>query len=64
MKTLIISPTYNEKDNISTIIHEVFVRDHNYHMLIIDDNSPDGTADIVRELKKTYSNLHLSLIHI
>ena len=59
MKTLIISPTYNEKDNISTIIHEVFVRDHNYHMLIIDDNSPDGTADIVRELKKTYSNLHL-----
>ena len=59
MKTLIISPTYNEKDNISTIIHEVFVRDHNHHMLIIDDNSPDGTADIVRELKKTYSNLHL-----
>ena len=59
MKTLIISPTYNEKDNISTMIHEVFVRDHNYHMLIIDDNSPDGTADIVRELKKTYSNLHL-----
>ena len=59
MKTLIISPTYNEKDNISTIIHEVFVRDNNYHMLIIDDNSPDGTADIVRELKKTYSNLHL-----
>ena len=59
MKTLIISPTYNEKDNISTIIHEVFVRDDNYHMLIIDDNSPDGTADIVRELKKTYSNLHL-----
>ena len=59
MKTLIISPTYNEKDNISTIIHEVFVRDHNYHMLIIDDNSPDGTADIVRELTKTYSNLHL-----
>ena len=61
MKTLIISPTYNEKDNISTIIHEVFVRDHNYHMLIIDDNSPDGTADIVRELKKTYSNLHLEV---
>ena len=59
MKTLIISPTYNEKDNISTIIHEVFARDHNHHMLIIDDNSPDGTADIVRELKKTYSNLHL-----
>ena len=61
MKTLIISPTYNEKDNISTIIHEVFVRDHNYHMLIIDDNSPDGTAAIVRELKKTYSNLHLEV---
>ena len=61
MKTLIISPTYNEKDNISTIIHEVFVRDQNHHMLIIDDNSPDGTADIVRELKKTYINLHLEV---
>jgi len=61
MKTLIISPTYNEKDNISTLIHEVFARDHSYHMLIIDDNSPDGTADIVRELKKTYINLHLEV---
>ena len=75
MKTVIISPTYNEKDNISAIIHEVFGRNSNHHMLIVDDNSPDGTSDIVRELKKTYPNLHLevrdkkdglglSLIHI
>lgn len=61
MKTVIISPTYNEKDNISAIIHEVFGRNSNYHMLIVDDNSPDGTSDIVRELKKTYPNLHLEV---
>ena len=52
MKTVIISPTYNEKDNISAIIHEVFGRNSNHHMLIVDDNSPDGTSEIVRELKK------------
>ena len=61
MKTVIISPTYNEKDNISAIIHEVFGRNSNHHMLIVDDNSPDGTSDIVRELKKTYPNLHLEV---
>ena len=59
MKTLILSPTYNEKDNISTIIHEVFVRDHNYHMLINYDKSTAGTADIDRDLKKNYSNLNI-----
>ena len=53
MKTLIISPTYNEKENIATVIQEVFKRDLNYHMLIVDDNSPDGTASIVEKLQES-----------
>ena len=61
MKTLIISPTYNEKENVATVIHEVFKRDLNYHMLIVDDNSPDGTASIVEKLQESYPNLHLQI---
>jgi dolichol-phosphate mannosyltransferase len=61
MKTLIISPTYNEKENVATVIHEVFKRDLNCHMLIVDDNSPDGTASIVEKLQESYPNLHLQI---
>ena len=61
MKTLIISPTYNEKENIESVIHAVFKRDLNYHMLIVDDNSPDGTASIVEKLQESYPNLHLQI---
>ena len=64
MKTLIISPTYNERKNVAQIIHEVFSRNPDHHMLIVDDSSPDGTADIVRGLQEKYPNLFLSLIHI
>jgi len=59
MNTLIISPTYNEKKNITSLIESVFNIDENYHILIIDDNSPDGTADIVKELQLKYKNLYL-----
>ena len=61
MKTLVISPTYNEKENVATVIHEVFKRDLNCHMLIVDDNSPDGTASIVEKLQESYPNLHLQI---
>ena len=61
MKTLIISPTYNEKENVAAVIHEVFKRDLNCHMLIVDDNSPDGTASIVEKLQESYPNLHLQI---
>ena len=59
MNTLIISPTYNEKKNISSHIENIFSIDENYHILIIDDNSPDGTANIVKELQLKYKNLYL-----
>ena len=59
MNTLIISPTYNEKKNISSLIEIILSIDVNYHILIIDDNSPDGTANIVKELQLKYKNLFL-----
>ncbi len=49
-----IIPTYNEKENISSIIQAVFSLHQSYHVLVIDDNSPDGTAAIVRELTLQY----------
>ena len=48
--SLIIIPTYLEKDNIEGIIRKVFALPKEFHILVIDDNSPDGTADIVRAL--------------
>jgi len=48
--SLVIIPTYKEKDNIEQIILKVFFLEKDFHILIVDDNSPDGTADIVRSL--------------
>lgn len=47
---LVVTPTYNEKENIEKIIRKVFSLDKELDMLIIEDNSPDGTADIVKRL--------------
>ena len=46
-KNLVIIPTYNEKENIERIILKVFSLENDFHILIVDDGSPDGTADIV-----------------
>ena len=59
MKTLVISPTYNERKNITALVEAVFKVKPDYHLLIIDDNSPDGTADLVKELQLRYDNLFL-----
>lgn len=48
MEKLVIIPTYNEKENISAIIDAVFALQQDFHILIIDDGSPDGTAGIVK----------------
>ena len=59
-KSLIIIPTFNERDNIDAIIEAVFNINDEFHILIVDDNSPDGTADIVRGLQNRHSGkLHL-----
>jgi dolichol-phosphate mannosyltransferase len=54
LEKLVIIPTYNEKENISSIINAVFSLQLGYHILVIDDNSPDGTAAIVRSLITEY----------
>lgn len=54
MEKLVIIPTYNEKDNIAAILHATFSVKEDYHVLVIDDNSPDGTAALVRELFPIY----------
>ena len=59
MNTLIISPTYNEKKNITDLIERIFNLDNSLHLLIIDDNSPDGTSDIVKDAMKSNANIHL-----
>jgi dolichol-phosphate mannosyltransferase len=59
-RKLVIIPTYNEKENIADIIAAVFALPGNFHVLIIDDNSPDGTAAIVKGLQEKYpEQLHL-----
>ncbi len=57
---LVIIPTYNEKENIEKIIRKVFSLDKPFEILIVDDNSPDGTAQIVETLQKEFiGNLHI-----
>ena len=51
---IVIIPTYNEKENIEKIIRAVLGLEGDYHMIIIDDGSPDGTADIVKRLQKEF----------
>lgn len=55
MEKLVIIPTYNEKDNIRNIIDAVFALQQDFHILIVDDGSPDGTGNIVRNLQQTHS---------
>ena len=52
--SLIITPTYNEKENIEKIIRKVFSLPKEFHILIVEDNSPDGTADIVKQLMQEF----------
>jgi dolichol-phosphate mannosyltransferase len=58
--SLVIIPTYNEKENIARMIHAVFSLDKVFHLLIVDDGSPDGTAEIVKKHQKEFPDqLHL-----
>ena len=57
MKCVVVIPTYNEAENIGRIVPAVLARDPDLSVLVVDDNSPDGTAAVVKALP-------LSLIHI
>ena len=57
---IVIIPTYNEIENIEAMVHKVMGLEPAFHLLIVDDNSPDGTSDKVETLQKEYSDrLHL-----
>jgi dolichol-phosphate mannosyltransferase len=60
LSNLVIIPTYNERENVEAIVRAVFVLPEDFHVLIVDDSSPDGTAAIVRRLQQEFSEkLHL-----
>ena len=62
-KALVIIPTYNESENIHAIVEAVMAQPQDFHLLVVDDNSPDGTGNMVAELQKHYNSetprLHL-----
>jgi dolichol-phosphate mannosyltransferase len=58
-RPLIVLPTYNEIENISALVQTVLAQGIALDILIVDDNSPDGTGDVADELSRTYSNIHV-----
>jgi len=59
MKPLIVMPTYNEKENIREIVPEILDLKKDFHILIVDDNSPDGTGKIAEGFSGIYSEVHV-----
>ena len=57
-KIIIIIPTYNEKKNIRFIVNKIKKKVKNYDLLFIDDNSPDGTKDLIKLIKKKTRTLN------
>lgn len=58
--SIVIIPTYNEKENVENIIRTVFIQPHEFDVLVIDDGSPDGTANIVKSLQEEFKDrLHI-----
>ncbi|NCS89581.1 MAG: dolichyl-phosphate beta-D-mannosyltransferase [Ignavibacteria bacterium CG2_30_36_16] len=58
-KALIITPTFNELDNITKLIPQLLSKHESIEVLVVDDNSPDGTGNYVEELSKTNSRVHV-----
>ncbi|RMH62234.1 MAG: polyprenol monophosphomannose synthase [Calditrichaeota bacterium] len=58
-KALIVIPTYNEKDNVKRLVADIHFYQPEVHILFVDDNSPDGTADIIRDIQKENDRIHL-----
>jgi dolichol-phosphate mannosyltransferase len=54
LEKLVVIPTYNEKENISNILHAIFNLRQDFHVLVVDDSSPDGTAEIVKDLQQKF----------
>ena len=61
---LVIIPTYNEIENISAILEKVMKYPDNFDVLVIDDNSPDGTADAVRKVMEQFPGREIGRAHV
>ena len=59
MRSLIVVPTYNERENIAALVPTIFQATPNVEILVVDDNSPDGTGTVVREMQAKFPALHL-----
>ena len=59
MKIFVVTPTFNEKKNIKELIEKINLANDKIDILVVDDTSPDGTHEIVNNLKNKYKNLHL-----
>ncbi|MBC8214054.1 MAG: polyprenol monophosphomannose synthase [Candidatus Marinimicrobia bacterium] len=59
MKSIIISPTYNERKNIDELLRQIYASNPDIHILFVDDNSPDGTGEYIRELTEKDDKIHL-----
>jgi len=59
MSNIVIIPTYNEKENIESIVSAISALPLNFDILIIDDNSPDSTSILIKKMQPSYPNLHL-----
>ena len=59
MRNLVIIPTYNEKDNIVKIVPEILQTYPQVHVLVVDDNSPDGTGQLVKDMAANDDRIHL-----
>ncbi len=58
-QALIVIPTYNEKENVEELVHRIFSVEPAINLLFVDDNSPDGTAQIIQKLKENHPTIHL-----
>ena len=59
MKNIIVLPTYNEKENVALLVKEIFLSLPDIDIMVVDDNSPDGTAAEVENLMIQYANLSI-----
>lgn len=59
MKTIVIIPTYNEKENIGKLVLKILSLSENFYVLVVDDNSPDGTAEIVKKIATENSKVDI-----
>lgn len=59
MKTLIIIPTYNENKNIQPLVNEILAIESRIEILVVDDNSPDGTGEIAQKLSEQFQRVHV-----